>query len=296
MRFFIPFQPQLRDRADEGEGSSRIDPGAAHFHTTDPEPAGKAPPVEKSDLEKRLDSLEADLKKRDDRIAELTESERYWANRNREQPKPSDDGAEDEENRLPIRATVDEKPEKLLDDLSTQGLKALAERGVITEEKLAEILDAQEKRFNGRLSEAQDGAAFDAKLGKEFPEITDPKSDLFKKAQVHFREMVGVDPRAKNSRSALWAAAKMAKNEIAAEAATNTNKNREDAESRRRDRIDRQRGERDTGGDRDDGEKSLTPTQREIMGRLGVTEEQFFAGRDQLDRDGVKVGRNGRGR
>ncbi|HLG99840.1 MAG TPA: hypothetical protein VKX49_26255 [Bryobacteraceae bacterium] len=283
----------LRDRAGETEGSTRIDPGAPHFHSTDPEPKPE-PKAEKSDIEKRLDALEAENKTLRARTEELSQSERYWAEQARGRnvaPLPDDDDDTDEGTQPSARPLVtDDKPEKLLDDLSAEGLKALAKRGVITADQLEAALEAQERKFNQRLSEAQDGVAFDQKLGKEFPDLVDPKSDLFKRAQVHFRQMVEVDPAAKKSRSALWAAASMAKKEIEMESAADKKNERQDRETRRRDRIDAQRGERDTGGGRDDDTPTLTNTQREIISRLGITEEQFSRYAEQ------GTGRNGRGR
>lgn len=286
-----------RDRAAEApNGSPKIDPGAPYEHGTEaPEkPVTKAEP---SDTEKRLTALEKQLETTKADLAEARNSERYWADRARgarveEDPIPDD---EPEPNPSRPAITVDDKPEKLLDDLSVSGLKALRDRGIITAEEFDAKLDKLEtsllKRVDQKLETAQRHNVIDTELAK-FPDLIEDskrvaqglpaKTELYKRASNNLREMIADDAALKNSPGALLTAVRMAKKELDLEAKAADTQGRDTGEARRR-RIESQMGERSGAGtsEEDGGEPdSLSPTARSIvnnLSRFGATEETFRA-------------------
>lgn len=250
-------------------GEQELDGGAPFVHEEEGAPTKSAEkPTEKSDVEKRLDTLEKEIASRDKRIEELSQSERYWADQAKGRKPETDDEPEADP------AADDPEPDKLLDELSTKGLQAIRDRGFMTKSEVEKMVNA---RLNQTLEQVTEGQAFDQRLQKDFPDITDQKSDLFKRAGEHFREMVALDPNAKSSRVALYAAAKLASKELAME---KVETNRNDREERRRDRIESQAGERGRGRGEEEGGRDLdlSPVARTVIGnlaRFGVTEESF---------------------
>lgn len=266
-------------------GEQDIDSGAPFIHGD--EPAPKADKAEPSELDKRLAAIEDELKSTKQTLKEAQESERYWASKARGGA-PEVDNEETDDEPEPRRALPPEKPEKLLDAISEEGLDAIRKRGFIDKEEVEALVKT---RLDKALSEVQEGQAFDTKLGKDFPDLADKESELFKRTGRHFREMAAIDPKAKNSRVALYAAAKLAKTEIDMEEKATS---RERSEDTRRERIERQAGDRGRGrGDEPDGggERELGPQARQIiqnLGRFGVTTDDY--------KKHAEAGRNGRGR
>ena len=292
-----------------GDPAPKIDMGAAFEHG-DPGPTTKeaAKPAEKSDVEKRLDALERENKAKDARINELVESERYWAQQARGKAPAPEEGlpGPDDDDDLPV-AVADpfegEKPEKFLDDLSVDGLKALRKRGVITEEQLIDQVGRLEQRLLARVDERlatnTRHQAIDAELGK-FPDLQadakrvaagqTPQTELYKRTQVHFRQMVADDAGMKNSPAALLAAARMAQKEIDLEAKA-AGTQRTDRQITRRERIENLTPDRDRGGEGGSEEDELSPNARSVvnsLSRFGVTEESFrqFANEPAPTRNG----------
>lgn len=230
-------------------------------------------PAEKSDVEKLREEFRKELDARDKQIAELRESEKYWARKAGRAVEPEPDESEEpEEPQEP-----EEKPERLLDELSADGLKAIEKRGFV---KRSDVERMVNDKVNRTLEEVQQGQAFDAKLQRDFPDLTDPKSELFKRAGANFREMVELDPKAKGSRVALYAAAKLAARELETEKKVATTNDREE---RRRQRIADQAPERGrTRQSNDDDEFEMSPQARQIvknLERFGVKEEGYRRGR-----------------
>lgn len=258
----------MEELLKEGEQFIGADSPFVHDDTPAAKPVEK--PAEKSDVEKRLEALEKELSARDKRISELQDSERYWAGKAKETRKPEPEPEADDE-----PEPDEEKPEKLLDDLSTKGVRAFRDRGFVSKAEVERLVNA---KLNATLEQVTEGQKFDAKLQSDFPELMDQKSELFKRAGAAFREMVELDPKAKNSRVALYAAAKLAKRELEAEAKVN---DRDDKEERRRERIasqapTRSRSRENEGG----GDLDMSPQARQViknLERFGVTEESFKA-------------------
>lgn len=272
----------LRDRAGEPEGGGepapKIDPGAPFVHGDEPaQPKQEAKPAEKSEADKQLAALQKEITDRDKRISELSDSERYWSEQARAAKAPKEEPEPERKRREP-NAAEDEKPEKFLDDLTVGGLRALKAKGVITADEFDERLEAMEQRIEDRLTQQAQHTKIDQQLA-EFPELKDPKSPLFERAQQHFRQMVEDDPAMKNTPAALLSSVRMAKKELDLEAkVTDTTTN--DKRETRRERVERQMPERSTRsnheeeGDRD----PLSPKAREVvnaLSRFGANEEGF---------------------
>ncbi len=287
----------------DGRGSDTIavDPGSPYEHDLEQPPA-KPIPV-KSDADKEVDRLKqenADLKRRRE---EAEEDARYWSRRGQPQPKETD-----EEPAAPApREVIKEKPEKLLDDLTSEGLEALRKRGFITADQLENVLAENDKRTESKIAAARADAEFGARLGTEFPEIAEdsarisrgekPKSEIFARASEIYRESIGLDPELKGSKSALILACRQAKAELTLKAQDNRNAVRNAEEERprgdrpspreraerRRERIDSQRPDRASSPDESAGDPSFSSQQTEVMKRLGVKPEEFTKHRGARD-------------
>jgi hypothetical protein len=304
MRLFHAALPLFEDEPGSAGGGPPLDPGAPFVHGEPPEKPAAGKAAEKSDIEKRLDALERDnaaLRKKND---ELSESERYWAQRARggdRDDAPADDAGEfDPDPEIPAGRAADvqeETPEALLDDLSAKGLKALKARGLITDDELEKRLEKIRQQTEQRIAIAEADASWSTSFAQEFPEIAadnarmnrgeKPQSELFQRASAIFREMVADDPSLKKSQGALTAAARAAKRELAAE-----KKAMENDRDERRARIDAQRPERDRSrNDDDDGEPHVSRLGQQVIGhlsRFGVTEESYRDHQGAENRNGMK--------
>src|SRR5438105_4745863 len=137
MIFTIP--SVKRDRAGEPDGGgSNIDPGAPHFHPMGDEPDEPAKP-QATETDKALKALQDQVKALQDENRESKENAKYWADRAKKgtvaavaEPEPDPELARREH---PKKARDGETAEQFLDDLSKTGLKALLDRGTITDEQ-----------------------------------------------------------------------------------------------------------------------------------------------------------------
>jgi hypothetical protein len=273
-----------------------LDPGAPFEHSAagaEPRPPAAAKPAEKSDVEKRLDAVERDNRAKDQRIEELSQSERYWAGKARGTATPEVPAEDLDDEPAPVESPFEgEKPEQLLDDLSVNGLKALHKRGLITTDQLVKQVSQLEKRIyaevDAKLAQQREWSQLEAKFS-EFPELLadselvsagqQPKTEIYKRTQVHFRQMVQDDPKLKNSTGAMLAAARLAKKELELEgkAAGTEGGNRQQS---RRERIAAQAPDRDGGSGEggEPGDDQLSPTARNVvnnLSRFGITDEDF---------------------
>ena len=217
------------------------------------------------------------------RIAELENSERYWAEKAKSAapaPEPKKDDQPDELEALLASAGVDDDTAAgLLDDIGEKGVAALEKRGVVTKAQLAKILGAVEKRMEAkaaaladtRVNGAKDQLSAEAKLLKDFPDLADDKSEFAIAVGREFAAMVADDPSLKNSYGALRAAAR-----VVSQVKTDT------AMSRTQ-RIAQQspaRGAKAASEFDDEGDIEITPEARQLIAmgsRYGVTEESFKA-------------------
>lgn len=271
--------------AGDETGAAPLDPGAPFVHGNDApvvtKPAEKA--KEESAESKRITALEKELK-------ETRDSEKYWADRARagnaprhEEPESDDEPEPEEPSRVARRQ---EKPEELLDDVSKEGLEALKKRGLITKEELDAAIAKAGRDAEARIANAQANANIDARIERDYADLKNPDSDLFKRAGQHFRDMVADDPSLKRSPATLVAAAKLAKKELEAEKKVADDKKRnEDRGPSRRERIDSQSSDRAPSGRSeadDDPVRELSPLQSQIvkhLGQYGATEGAYKNGK-----------------
>jgi hypothetical protein len=258
----------------------------------------KDKPDELGDLRKRLEASEQ-------RIRELADSERYWAEQAR--GRGTADLEPDEEPPAPEPEEEDESADDFLDRLSKEGPRAVAKvaaklaskEGFVRKEDVSKIVAPliQEvvQRERGKLTA-------DAKLVTQYPELRDEKSELFKATAVIYRELVAEDPDLKGSPQTLFMAARAARAELKAAAKTAANgdqqpdgesgdyrEEREDREEARQRRIRAQQG--DTGRGRstpyEGDDDPLGPAQRDVLdlfARVGLDEQSYRAERARMRR------------
>lgn len=275
-----------------------IDPGAPFEHGQESEAEEKPKPAAKSSETLRIEALEADLARERSARKEAEDDSKYWANRNR-QPQQREE-REDTPAKPAAPAAATEKPEKLLDDLTAEGLDALKKRGVITGPELATILEEHASKMEGRMQQVRQDAEFSARISAEFPEIAEdsqrlnrnekPQTELFAAASRIYRQMVADDPALEGTNGALLIAARQAKAEILAKkkpAAKETDEV-EEARPPRRARIERQASDRSPSGSEGDEshQDGFSKQQLEVMKHLKVEPQNF--------RKHAGVTRNGR--
>lgn len=283
----------------------QADPGAPFEHGDEPV---AAPPAAKSDLDKRFDALERTNQDLAEQLRQSREDTRFWAERNRD---GGPRAAEPDDEPAPIIEDddLDEKPEQFLDDVSKDGSQALKKRGFVTQADLDRAVRDAETRTEARVSARLNESGFDAKLASEFPELvaesnrikaagpgarsTDP---LFRRGGQIFQEMGELDENLKTSKSALLVAFRQARAELKAEqggkSRANDDGNANDEPRvptrqsiERRERIERQMQAPSRNDDRNDERPTVSSEAREVMGRLGVTEEQFVKNRDRAAKE-----------
>lgn len=265
------FAPESATGGGGGDPAPKVDMGIPHsFDDEKPPVVEKAPPA-KTDVEKQLDSLRKDFESLEKRNKELSDSEKYWADRARGAAPVVQQDDDDDEDTLPANPFEGEKPEALLDDLTQKGLEALYKRGVPTRAELAEaaknIKNEVMAAVNQKLAVNQKHNAVDQELAK-YPELKDPNTPLFLETQRYFRRMVERDPSIKDQPNTLLSAVEFAKEKLDMEAkAAAPAETRQDT---RRLRIAAQAGERPpVGGTEDDADDDeLSPTAREVVGNL----------------------------
>jgi len=262
------------------------------FEGDDVKPPAKSAekPKDKDDpgeLRRRLEASEQ-------RIRELSDSERYWAEQARGRGTVTEEPDEDEP--APVDEEPEETPDEFLDRLSKEGkgaiVKAVAKLGYLRKEDVAKVA-AEVAR--GIVSNERGKLTADAKLVSQYPELRDEKSELFQTTAGIYRELIADNPELKTSPGTLFMAARAAKAELAAKPKPARGGNddeprdyREDREedSRRR-RIDAQQG--DTGRGRstpyEGDDDPIGPAQRDVLdlfAKAGVDEKSY---RDQRSRD-----------
>lgn len=283
---------------DTDAAESHIDPGVPYEHSREPE--RETPKDEKSSAKAGSDAEERELR-------EARAAAEFWKSQARDNhaPRAKEPEAEiEEEPETPtvqlVTAAADMSTDQLLDNFSTKGMKALVDQGVITADKLIEVLEASQKRSDARtdakIAEFAESQAVDNQLSSEFPELAKDDnaitawvrngqrgdrpdvSETYKAASRIFKEMIsdsGVKPDSKAGRGMLIAAARAARREVGT-VETSRNSRGED----RRSRIEAQRGDRgrayqeDAGG----GGKGMdrqTSAVFEKLSRFGVTSADY---------------------
>jgi len=215
------------------------------------------------------------------RIAELEASERYWAEQAKKTAPIAEKKADqpDEIEALLAGPGVDgDTAAALLDEIGEKGIAALEKRGVVTADKMRQVIAAVERRMEakaaaiaeGRVNGAKDQLTAEAKLLQEYPDLANDKSEFAVAVGREFAAMVAEDPSLKNSYGALRMAAKLVKQTQGGTSA---------AADRAR-RIDAQSPTRGSRPAPDSEEIDITPEARMLIAagaRYGVTEESYRA-------------------
>jgi hypothetical protein len=216
-------------------------------------------------------------------LQETKASEQFWAERARK----SQPSAEDEEGETPVKRRAkaepeddeDEiSPEKLVDELSTKGLKALRDRGFVTKKEMAAEMrrvatEVAEKAADRRVTQERGKMTADAEIAREFPELQDAGSELFKRTSEIFRAEVQADPTLAKSPGALRMAARQAKSELNA------------TERKRVERVAAQSGDRGRSisvGFEDDNPLDISRDDEDYIKRMGIKPEAFLASKKAL--------------
>lgn len=228
---------------------------------------------------------------------EARESEKFWATRARSGDQQQTDEEPEQINTADLvpeitgDSTVDEAifndPDKWADAISKgpAAIKAFVKTmGLITG---AEAADIAAKVARRTVDIERQKITSDNIVLRDFKELADPTSDLFKATAVVLKQLVAMDPNARKSPATLYAAAKAAKAELdakkparraAADADDDDDRyDRPEQEDDRRRRSDAQDGTRNKGRDAVDDMDMLGPEAKEVIRAMGITQEEFSA-------------------
>jgi hypothetical protein len=237
---------------------------------------------------------------------EAIESERYWSrNRAGEKAAPAveaepeihtDDLLTDATGNADVDEAIFSDPDKWAEAISKgpKAIEAFVRRaGFVTR---AETVEIASKAALRTVNLEKQRMAGDTAIISEFPELNNPKSELFIATTEEVRRMVRMDPGAAKSPATLYAAAKVAKLTLdAAKAATRrTAPDDDESDDERYDRVEREddrrsrsdaqdtsrnRGRRESSDDTD----MLGDQAKEVLRLMGgVTEDEFRAERKKL--------------
>jgi hypothetical protein len=224
---------------------------------------------------------------------ESRQSEKYWADmarngRTAEPPAEPDD--EDD-----ARQFIDEDdapdgidgdtPEKLVDEFAAQGTKALDKRGYVkaadVKKMAAEIAVKVARQMIGQQVVR---STTDNTIMTQFPELKDPKSELYAATAKLYQEAVAMDPNAKKTPAALYLAAKAAKASL--KPAPKPDDDEPEVESDRRRRADSQDSRPRGRSQVEDHDDMMGPEARQICKDMGITEAEFKEGQKAAGRRG----------
>jgi hypothetical protein len=280
----------MEDFEDSVETSA--DEGSLEF---DPEPQAEAAPKKSAAKSKDKGNDEVAAMRRE--LQEQRDAARYWAEQARRttpaQQQPAtkkrkidedieieDDGDDDDDG-----AEETESVDDFVASLAADGHNALAKRGYLKAKQIKALInDLVEKKATkiaravvGREREALNR---DAALTREFPGLSDEKSEMFQRTSEVYREMIAEDPSLGKSPSALKAAARVA----AAELAKSGTKKRsrvveddedEEAELTREERIAMQAGGQRRNKRQSEDSDELSPLQKKMVREFGISEADY---------------------
>jgi len=258
--------------------------------------------------------LESLRRERDEAI----QGNRDWASYIRhggppQQPQRAGPEPEDEEDLDPAQFidpdgfidVAGDTPEKLVDDLATQGVAALGKRGFITAadaQKMA--VEVASKVTRELISRERGRMQSDAQIFAEFPDLKDQKSELWQETAKRYQKAVAMDSAAKRTPAALYLAADAAKEFLRARNGGKRGRDddadaepdsahgsREDESDRRR-RADSQDSRPRGRAAADDTDDMLGSEARAVIKGMGITEADYNASRREL----AGIGRGGRRR
>lgn len=194
----------LAPTADDGAQDEDNDPLA-------PDPEERPAPGRPEDKQKEdpgLAALQARLDKLEKQNRELAESERYWAERAKSGKSADPEPDEDE---IPQPEDIDISPDKFLEELEAKGPKAILE--VVKKAGFVPASEAKamaERIADKRLQAERTRIQQEGQIYREFPDLADEQSDLYKETARVFKEMVEEDPALANSTAAFKSAARLA--------------------------------------------------------------------------------------
>lgn len=180
-----------------------------------------------------------------------------------------------------------ETGEKLLDDVSKDGLKALRARGFVRIDEVKQLIAESIERAQG---DGRSETQFQTVMNDEFPEMqTDlarvdagkkPESPLFILAAEIYRDSIAMDPELKGSRSALLMATRQAAAQLQLDGKRKV-ETEADRQAARRTRIDAQRPDRSTKSDAGE-ETGLSAKQKQMAADMGISEDKFLKQQEKI--------------
>ncbi len=252
----------LREEAGEGEG-------------------GGVATVTETAEQKELREVREENTRLKSQNQELSQSEREWSERAlRAQRQPSGDLGRGEPERQATEEEL-ETGEKLLDDVSKDGLKALLKRGVPTLKQVRELIAESVQNAQG---EGRAEAQFQNVMADEFPEMSSdlarvdkglkPESELFVLAAEIYRDAIALDPELKGAKSALIMATRQAAAQLQVSGKRKAD-TEADRQAARRARIEQQKPDRSSKSDATE-ETVLTSKQKQMAKDLGISEDKYL--------------------
>lgn len=274
------------------------------------QPQGAQPPPEKPEKDERTDSLERE-------VAELRTSNRQLLDlfRGNGQPRTETPAPDDD---VDIDWGKDEDPEEdedepedpaaLVEDLSKLGRDALAKRGFVRKAEVVKIVREESRKAAKTaatqvVSHARTEVGRESVVIREFPDLADAESELYKATAAHVRAAVKLDPAAAKNPVTLYLAAKAAQAELKGKGGDGTPANRrtadrggeeffEDDEEDDREPILRSppsrterdihiasqsgdRGRKESRTGRDGGEFVMSDQSRDVARQMGLTDQEF---------------------
>ncbi len=233
--------------------------------------------AEQKELRETREELAAEKR----RNTELQASEREWSERAlraQRQPEP-----EDREERVDREATEEELEtgEKLLDDVSKDGLKALLKRGIPTIKQMRELIN---ESVQAAVGEGRHEQQYQQVMNDEFPEMNadlarvnkglKPESELFVLAAEIYRDAYDLDPELKGKKSALIMATRQAAAQLQLQGKRKV-ESEADRQASRRARIGVQKPDRSSKSDAAE-ETGLNEKQRSFAASMGVSEDSYI--------------------
>lgn len=178
----------------------------------------------------------------------------------------------------------DDTPEKLVDELAAQGVKALGKRGFITAKDAQRIaVEVAAKVSRQLIGRERQKITSDTQIMTEFPDLKDKNSDLFKETAKLYQEAVRIDPNAKKSPAALYMAAKAAKLSLTGRGRNTRREEDDDRDYRREDEEDRRarvnsQDSRPRGRSVVEEDDDLIGDQaRDVIRQMGISDDEFKA-------------------
>lgn len=293
MRFPWFLSSPLFDEEDGASGTATLAPGDPFEHDHE-EAEVEDKPVVESDSDKRIKALEAEVASERRKREESEADARHWSQQARRPAERAQPIVEAEDLAEP---EVTEKADAFLDAVSSKGMAALKERGVITKTDLREAVKEVLSEVDEKITGTVQATRLDAQMNEEFPELMREAeavdsaskkggrvetSEHYQRSAAIVAQMIATDKKLAESPAIMLIAARQAKAELKAEGKAKPAEKEDkggEVETRqvsRRSRIEAQRPAREVRDDETGGGRGeLNATQREVASRLHVTEADF---------------------